>query len=55
MLQDMDNMEASFIFYVNFGTFTLLERSKDALLTVNESGIVRLTIHHDLIASISFM
>jgi len=55
MLQDMDNMEASFVFYVKVGMFTHPEESKNALLTVNETGTVRLTIHHDLIASVSFM
>jgi len=55
MLQDMDNMEASFVFYVKVGTFTHLEQSTNALLTVNTTGIVRLTVHHDLIANISFM
>jgi len=55
MLQDMDNMEASFVFYVKVGTFTYLEQSKNALLTVDKTGIVGLTVHHDLIASISFM
>jgi len=55
MLQDMDNMEASFIFYVKVGTFTHLDQSKNALLTVNTTGIVRLSVHQDLIASVSFM
>jgi len=55
MLQDMDNMEASFVFYVKVGMFTYLEQCKNVLLTVNKTGIVRLTVHHDLIASVSFM
>jgi hypothetical protein len=55
MIQDMDNIEASFVFYVKVGKFTHLEQSKDAILTVNKTGIVRLTVHHYLIASISFM
>jgi len=54
MLQDMDNMETSCIFYVKVGTFTHLEQSKTSLLTVNQMGIVRLTVQHDLIVSISF-
>jgi len=45
MLQDMDNMEASFVFYVKVGTFTNLEQSKNAVLTVNKMGIVKLTNH----------
>jgi len=55
MLQVMDNMEASCIFYVKVGTFTHLEQSKIFLLTVNESGIVTLTVQHDLIVSVIFM
>jgi len=55
MLQDMDNIEASCLFYVQVGTFTHLEQSKIANLTVNKLGIVRLTVQHDLIVSISFM
>jgi hypothetical protein len=55
MLQDMDNMEANCIFYVKVSTFTHLEQSKTSLLTVNISGMVRLTVQHDLIVSFSFM
>jgi len=55
MLQDMDIMEASFVFYVKGGMFTHLEQSKNTLLTVNKTGMVRLTVYHDFIASISFM
>jgi len=55
MLQDMDNIEASRVFYVMVSTFTQLEQSKTSLLTVNKSGIVKLTVQHDLIVSVSFM
>jgi len=55
MLQVMDNMEASSVFYVKVGTFTHLEQSKTSLLTVKETGIVRLIVQHDLIVSVSFM
>jgi len=55
MLQDMDNMEASCVFYVKVGTFTHLEQSTISLLTVNKLEIVKLTVQHDLIVSISFM
>jgi len=55
MLQDMDNLEASCIFYVKVGTFTHLDQSKNCLLTVTKTGIVWLTMQHDLIASIGFM
>jgi len=55
MLQDLDNMEASCIFYVKVGTFTHLEQSKTALLTIDKTGIVKLTVQHDFIFSVSFM
>jgi len=55
MWQVMDNMEASCVFYVKVGRFTHLEQSKNFLLTVDKSGIVTLTIHHDLIVSGIFM
>jgi len=55
MLQDMDNMEASCIFYVKVSTFTHLEQNKTSIWTVNKLGIVRLTVHYDLIVSVSFM
>ena len=55
MLQDIDNMEASCVFYVKVSTFTHLEQRKTSRLTVNKSGIVRLTVKHDLILSICFM
>jgi len=54
MLQDVDNMEASWVFYVKVSMFIHLEQRKPYLLTVNKSGIVRLTIRHDLIVSVSF-
>ena len=55
MLQEMDNMEASCVFDVKVSTFTHREQNKRSLVTVDESGIVRLTVQHDLIVSISFM
>jgi len=55
MLQDMDNTEASFVFYVKVGMFNPLEYSKTSLLTDNESGIVRLTEQRELKVSVSFM
>jgi len=55
MLQDLDNMEASCVFYVKVGTFNHLEQSKICLWTVNKLGIVRLTVQHEVIVSISFM
>jgi len=55
MLQVMDNMEARCVFYVKVGTFTHLEQSKISLLTANKSGIVTLTVQHDMIVNIIFM
>jgi hypothetical protein len=55
MLQVMDNMEVSCVFYVKVSTFTHLEQSKTALLTVNKSGIMTLTIQHEMIVSVSFI
>jgi len=55
MLQVMDNMEASCGVYVKVGTFTYPEQSKIFLLTVKKSGIVTLTVQHDLIVSVIFI
>jgi hypothetical protein len=55
MLQVMDNMEVSCVFYVKVSTFALLEQSKIALLTFNKSGIMTLTVQHDIIVGISVM
>jgi len=55
MLLVMDNMEASCIFYVKVGMFAHLEQSKISLLTVNKSGIVTLTVEHDMIVSVILM
>jgi len=55
MLQVMDNMGASCVFYVKVSTFTHLEQSKISLLTLNRSEIVTLTVQHDMIVSVIFM
>jgi len=55
MLQVMDNMEASCVFYVKVGKFTHLQKSKISLQTVNNSGIVTLTVQHDMIVIVIFM
>jgi len=55
MLKVRDNMEASCVFYVKVSTFTHLEQSKISLLTVNKTGIVTLTVQHDMIVSVIFM
>jgi len=55
MLQVMDHTEASCVIYVKVGTFTLLEQSNIFLLNFKKSGIVTLTVQHDLIVSVIFM
>jgi len=55
MLQDMDSMEASCVFYVKVGMLNHLEHSQMWLVTVNKAGIVRLTVQYDMIVSASFM
>jgi hypothetical protein len=55
MLQVMDNMEVSSVFYVKVITFTHLEQSKITLLTVNKSGIMSLTVQHNRIVCVSFL
>jgi len=55
MLQVMDNMEVSCVFYVKVSTLTHLEQTKTALLTVNKSGIMTLTVQHDMIVSVGFI
>jgi hypothetical protein len=55
MLQVMDNIEVSCVFYIKVSTVTHLESSKIGLLTVNKSGIVTLTVQHDMIVSVKFM
>jgi hypothetical protein len=55
MLQVLDNMEASNVCYVMAGTFTRHEQSKISILTVNNSGIVTLTVPHGMIVSVIFM
>jgi hypothetical protein len=55
MLQVVDNMQASCTFYLKVGIFTHLEQSKISLLTFNKSGIVTLTVQHDMIVTVIFM
>jgi len=54
MLQGMDNMKASCVFYVKVGTFTHLEQSKIFLLAVKKSGIETLTVRYDMIVTVMF-
>jgi hypothetical protein len=55
MMPDMDSMEASCVFYVTVDMSNHLEQSPIWLVTVNTVGIVRLTVQHDFIVSVSFM
>jgi len=55
MLQGMDHMEASYIFYVKVGRLVRFEQSKIRVLTVTSLGIVMLTLHYDLMVSMGFM
>jgi len=55
MLQDVDQMEASCVFYVKVGKFDQLEQSKISVLTVTSLGIAMLTIQDDFIISGHFM
>jgi hypothetical protein len=55
MLQVKDNMEVSCVFYIKVSTFTHLEQSKIALITVNKSGVMTLTVQHDIFVSVSLM
>jgi hypothetical protein len=55
MLQDMDHMEASRVFYVNVRTFDQLKQSKSCVLTVISVGIVTLIVRCHMIVSVCFM
>jgi hypothetical protein len=55
MLQYMENIEASYIFYIKVGRLTHLEQSKTFILTVSKMGIVSLTVQHNFIVSVSFL
>ena len=51
MLQEMDHLEASCVFYVKVGRFNQFEQIKIRVLTVTSLGIVMLVVHYDLIVS----
>jgi len=55
MLQDMDHMEASCVFYVKVGTHDELEQSKFWVLTITKLGWVMIAVEDYSIVSISFM
>jgi len=55
MLQDMQHMEASCLFYVEVGTHNRPEQSKISILTVSTLGVAMLTFHHYMMYSICFM
>jgi len=55
MLQDMDHMEASRVFYVEVGTLNWHEQSKIWVLTVTKYGIAMLSVHDYVMFSVCFM
>jgi len=55
MLQDMDDMEVSCIFDIMFCIFIQLEQSKICIMTVTKMGIVKQTVQHDMMVSVSFI
>jgi len=54
MLQDMDHMEASRVFYVKVRMFYQLEQSRICVLTVISVGIVTLIVPYDMSVSVCF-
>jgi len=55
MLQDMDHIEASCVFYVEVGTLNRHEQLKICVLTVTTLGIAMLTVHHDMMCIVCIM
>jgi len=55
MLQDMDHIEASCVFYVEVDTPNRLEQSKICVLTVSTLGIAMLTVHQGLMFIVCIM
>ena len=55
MLQDMDPIEASCVFYVEVGMLNGHEQSKICVLTVTTLEIAMLTVHYDMIFSVCFI
>ena len=52
MLQDMDHMEASCIFYIKVGRFDQFKQIKISVLNVTSLGIVILIVDYDLMVSV---
>ena len=55
MLQDMDNIEASCVVYVEVGTLNRLEQSKICDLTDTTLVMAMLTVHHDMMFRVFMM
>ena len=55
MLQDIDHIEASCIFYVDVGTLNRFGQSKICVLTVTTLGIAMLPIHQDMMFKVFCM
>jgi hypothetical protein len=52
MLKEMDNMEATYVFYVQVGRFDRFEQSKISVQTVMSLRIVMPTSHSSFIVSV---
>jgi len=52
MLQDMDHIKASCVFYVEVCMLIQFEQSKICVLTFTTLGIAMLTVHHHMIFSV---
>ena len=55
MVQNMDHIEASCIFYDEVGTLNGLEQSTICVSTVTTLVIAMLAIHHDMMFSVCWM
>jgi len=55
MMQDMDDMEASYVFSIHVCMLNQIEQSKISVLTVTTLGIVMLTMQRYMIFSDYFM
>jgi hypothetical protein len=55
IVQNMDDMDARWVFNVNFGMIDHFKQCKICILTITQIGIVMLTIQQEFIFRISFM
>jgi hypothetical protein len=52
MMQDIDHMKASRVFFLGIGRLDQFEQSKISVLTIASLGIVMLTVYYQLMVSI---